>query len=387
MQDVVLNGKQNSRVGEQANDKEGIMDSSGKRRKIAVACQGGGSHTAFTAGVLRRLLAREQGEYEFVAFSGTSGGAICALLTWYGLLTGGRDEAAKLLETFWTRDNSANTVPERFLNDWIVNSTRWQQETGFLVEQSPNVFSDLAQDELGRSIERNVKFDRIDGDLVRPESPKLFVGAVEVITGELKVFRSHKREETNLGEPRFVFEDNPNDGITLDAVLASSAIPPLFRAVRIGRGVYWDGLFAQNPPVRDLPDAEPDEIWIIQINPSRLVPEADEPRPGDEPTKIANILDRRNELAGNLSLEQELRYIRKINELVRERRINDLLDENPPSGNKREYRYVEVRKPIENRRPLDYATKLDRSSSFIQEMMTYGEEQADEFLDELSRTV
>jgi NTE family protein len=387
MQDVVLNGKQNSRVGEQANDKEGIMDSSGKRRKIAVACQGGGSHTAFTAGVLRRLLAREQGEYEFVAFSGTSGGAICALLTWYGLLTGGRDEAAKLLETFWTRDNSANTVPERFLNDWIVNSTRWQQETGFLVEQSPNVFSDLTQDELGRSIERNVKFDRIDGDLVRPESPKLFVGAVEVITGGLKVFRSHKREETNLGEPRFVFEDNPNDGITLDAVLASSAIPPLFRAVRIGRGVYWDGLFAQNPPVRDLPDAEPDEIWIIQINPSRLVPEADEPRPGDEPTKIANILDRRNELAGNLSLEQELRYIRKINELVRERRINDLLDENPPSGNKREYRYVEVRKPIENRRPLDYATKLDRSSSFIQEMMTYGEEQADEFLDELSRTV
>jgi NTE family protein len=86
-------------------------------------------------------------------------------------------------------------------------------------------------------------------------------------------------------------------------------------------------------------------------------------------------------------LEQELRYIRKINELVRERRINDLLDENPPSGNKREYRYVEVRKPIENRRPLDYATKLDRSSSFIQEMMTYGEERADEFLDELSRTV
>jgi NTE family protein len=387
MQDVVLNGKQNSRVGEQANDKEGIMDSSGKRRKIAVACQGGGSHTAFTAGVLRRLLAREQGEYEFVAFSGTSGGAICALLTWYGLLTGGRDEAARLLETFWTRDNSANTLPERFLNDWIVNSTRWQQETGFLVEQSPNIFSDLAQDELGRSIERNVKFDRIDGDLVRPESPKLFVRAVEVITGGLKVFRSHKREETNLGEPRFVFEDNPNDGITLDAVLASSAIPPLFRAVRIGRGVYWDGLFAQNPPVRDLPDAEPDEIWIIQINPSRLVPEADESRPGDEPTKIANILDRRNELAGNLSLEQELRYIRKINELVRERRINDLLDENPPSGNKREYRYVEVRKPIENRRPLDYATKLDRSSSSIQEMMTYGEEQADEFLDELSRTV
>jgi NTE family protein len=364
----------------------GLVDGNGIRRRIAVACQGGGSHTAFTAGALRKLLTRERDEYEFVAFSGTSGGAVCALLVWYGLLTGGRDEAAKLLETFWTRDNSANTLPERLLNDWIVNSVRLQQETGFLVVQSPNVYSDLAQDELRRAVEKNVRFDQIGGGLVGPESPKLFVGAVDVITGGLKVFKSHRREETDAGEPRFAFEDDPNDGISVEAILASSAIPPLFRAVHLGNGVYWDGLFAQNPPVRDLPDAEPDEIWIVQINPRRLVPEAGEPRPGDEPTKIANILDRRNELAGNLSLEQELRYIRKINELVRERRINDLLEENPPSGNKREYRYVEVREPIENRRPLDYATKLDRSPSFIREMMAYGEERADEFLDYLSRT-
>jgi NTE family protein len=362
------------------------VDGNGRKKRIAIACQGGGSHTAFTAGALRRLLTREQGEYVFVAFSGTSRGAVCALLTWYGLLSGGRDEAATLLTTFWTRDNSANTLPEKLLNDWIVTSVKLQQKTGFLVVQSPNAFSDLAQDELRRAVERNVRFDRINGGLVGPDSPQLFVGAVDVITGGLKVFRSHRREETEAGEPRFVFEDDPNSGITAEAILASSAIPPLFRAVRVGNGVYWDGLFAQNPPVRDLPDAEPDEIWIVQINPNRLVPEPEEPRPGDEPTKIANILDRRNELAGNLSLGQELRYIRKINELVRERRINDLLDEDPTSGNKRDYRYVEVREPIENRRPLDYATKLDRNPSFIREMMAYGEERADEFMDGLPCT-
>jgi hypothetical protein len=100
--------------------------------------------------------------------------------------------------------------------------------------------------------------------------------------------------------------------------------------VRIGNGVYWDGLFAQNPPVRDLPDAEPDEIWIVQINPTRLVPEPEEPRPGDEPTKIANILDRRNELAGNLSLQQGLHYVRKINELVSERRRTEVPIETSP---------------------------------------------------------
>ncbi len=358
------------------------MEGNDQKKRIAIACQGGGSHTAFTAGALKTLLTRGQARYDFVAFSGTSGGAICALLAWYGSLTGSLEKAVDLLDAFWRRDNSANTIPEGILNGWIVNSLRWQQETGFLTLQSPNFFSDLAQDQLRRAIERNVRFDEIDQRLVKPESPMLFAGAVDVLTGSSTTFRSHRRVETDEG-PRFVFNQDPDTGITAQAVLASAAIPPIFGAVRIGRGVYWDGLFSQNPPVRDLPDASPDEIWIVQINPSRLVPEPEEPRPGDEPTTIANILDRRNELAGNLSLEQELRYIRKINELVRERKINELVDDDPPSGNKQDYRYIEVRPPIENRRSLDYASKLDRSPSFIQEMMAYGEEQAGSFMDDL----
>src|SRR4051812_49746986 len=54
---------------------------------VAIACQGGGSHTAFTGGVLQRLLA--DGQHRIVALSGSSGGAVCALLAWYGLQTGG----------------------------------------------------------------------------------------------------------------------------------------------------------------------------------------------------------------------------------------------------------------------------------------------------------
>jgi NTE family protein len=37
------------------------------------------------------------------------------------------------------------------------------------------------------------------------------------------------------------------DRITADTVLASAAIPNLFRAVRLEDGTYWDGLFSQNP--------------------------------------------------------------------------------------------------------------------------------------------
>jgi NTE family protein len=51
-----------------------------RAKRVAIACQGGGSHSAFTAGALERLLAEERERYEIVALSGTSGGAICALL-------------------------------------------------------------------------------------------------------------------------------------------------------------------------------------------------------------------------------------------------------------------------------------------------------------------
>jgi NTE family protein len=71
-----------------------------RTKGVAIACQGGGSHSAFTAGALRRLLEVERDRYEIVALSGTSGGAICALLVRYALLRDDRGEAVRLLESF-----------------------------------------------------------------------------------------------------------------------------------------------------------------------------------------------------------------------------------------------------------------------------------------------
>lgn len=210
------------------------MEGKDQKKRIAIFCQGGGSHTAFTAGALKKLLTRGQARYDFVAFSGTSGGAICALLAWYGSLTGSPEKAVDLLDVFWKRDKSANTSPERIFNDWLVNSLRWHQETGFLILQSPNFYSELAQDQLRRAIERNVGFDEIDERLMKPESPMLFIGAVDVLTGSITTFRSHRRVETDEG-PRFVFNQDPDTGITAQAVLASAAIPPIFgRCASVG---------------------------------------------------------------------------------------------------------------------------------------------------------
>jgi NTE family protein len=258
---------------------------------------------------------------------------------------------------------------------------RWQKTTGLLVEGSPNAFSDYWQDRLRQALKENVPFGEINEELVKPSSPRLFVGAVNVLTGEFGVFTSHRRERVaSSGASSWVFNGDRESGISVDAVLASAAIPPIFRAVRIGGSVYWDGLFSQNPPVRELLDARPDEIWVIQINQSRMTPRPKEPEPGDEPTSVVEILDRRNALAGNLSLHQELRHLEEINELVEELGEGEGLGEKRLRLKKkgREYKPVVVRQ-IEMSWPLGATSKLDRSPSFIRRMMGYGERRAEEF--------
>ena len=327
-------------------------------RRVAIACQGGGSHTAFTAGVLKRLLAEKQGKYEVVALSGTSGGAICAFLVWYALLDEYGAKAARLLDSFWS-DNSADTFHEKFVNDWFVWTNRLEGAV-VLPSVSPynTYLSSWAQDRLRKMLERlQIDFESLEERAVSSDL-MLLVGAVDVLSGEFKAFSSFRGE------------------VGLDAILDSAALPTLFRAVHIGEGVYWDGLFSQNPPVRELTKAKPDEIWVIQTNPEKR---------DCEPKSMADILDRRNELAGNLSLHQEIHFVEEINELVD--KLGEVEDPAvkrlPLPGGDKEYKTIEVRR-IELSEPLDAASKLDRSPLFVRRLMDHGDRRAGEFLEAIA---
>ena len=69
--------------------------------KIGLALQGGGSHGAFSWGVLDRLLELEENELGFDSICGTSAGAINAVVMTYGMHIGGRMKAKELLEKMW----------------------------------------------------------------------------------------------------------------------------------------------------------------------------------------------------------------------------------------------------------------------------------------------
>ena len=310
--------------------------------KVAIACQGGGSHTAFTAGVLKGLLREWDDEYELVGISGTSGGAFNALAAWYGLVTDGEERAIELLDALWD-DLAAEDLTDRMTNQWVVGLSRIEA-SGLPIPQVSPYFapgSRLGKERIRQVLERHIDFDTVP-DLCDPEAPELVVGTVNINAG--------------------IFETFTNEEVTPDAVLASAAVPTLFEAVEIDGHYHWDGLFSQNPPIDDLMTVDaarkPDELWVIQINPQE--------REG-EPTSLEEIADRRNELAGNISLNQELRVIKRVNEWIDAGHL-------PES----DFSRTEIRR-IAMGRAYHCSTKVDRSPSFLRELMDLGEQRATEF--------
>jgi NTE family protein len=356
------------------------------KTKIAIACQGGGSHAAFTAGALQTLMENNvQNEFEIMSLSGTSGGALCAALVWYALKKG--DNPAEKLAQFW-QDNTAQTYMERLFNDSVIGTleltTRGLLPQFNVSPASPMLefWRSLTTKTLGlRSrftdfralLETHFNFAEITAWGIQPEPPILLLGASNILTGKLTRFNSSR-------EPLIV-----------EHLLASCAIPNLFPAVEIGNNAYWDGLFADNPPLVSVTNPEfigssanvPQEIWIIKLNPTRR---------DSAPITISDIVDRRNELEGNVSIFQSLRTIELINDFLLEgafdqeflRRYHVKEPIKIPKSfaekdNKPYYiPFIEMSTDLQN--VLDYESKLDRNPKLINQLIEDGKQQAKKFL-------
>jgi NTE family protein len=349
------------------------------RRRIAIACQGGGSQCAFVAGALRGLFARGVHErFEIVGLSGTSGGAFTAALAWTGLLeqaAGDQVDIGGRILDCW-HDLSAQTPQEMLLDGVCVGLARFA-ERGWIpsVAMSPSslgfqLWSHVVAQQIGRPsftdlralLQKHLPLEALPR-LIGPDSPVLLVGAGDVLDGTIKVFSSARRE------------------ISIDALLASAAIPNLFPAASVDGHSYWDGIFASNPPVagflqRPLMAASrrPNEIWILQVNRARheTVPET----PSD-------ISDRRNNLAGNLSLQHELQMIEVVNVLLQEGSLSDEVRARFGFDAAEPITVRFVRMSQELQEGLDYPSKLSRQPKHIERLLADGERQADIFLDEL----
>jgi NTE family protein len=328
------------------------------------------------AGALKALFARGVDErFKIVGLSGTSGGALTAALAWMGLLLRARGDRTPIEDRIvacW-KDLSAQT-PQEIALDTMCTQLARMTEHGLLptVASSPSSFgfrmwAEVTSKMIGRPeftdlralVTKHLDFEALPM-LVDARSPVLLLGAGDVLEGSLKIFSSANQE------------------ISIDALLASAAIPNLFPAAWVDRHAYWDGIFASNPPVigflrKALIGAVevPEEIWIIQVNRSHHdnVPEA--------PAEISN---RRNHLAGNLSLQHELQVIDIVNTLLAEGGVTDRfrarfgLD----STSRITVRFIRMTQELAD--GLDYPSKLSRLGGHIDRLMADGEAQATAFL-------
>lgn len=319
---------------------------SAARKRINLALQGGGSHGAFTWGVLDAILADDR--LDIAAISGTSAGAMNAVVLAHGHVSGGSVMARQKLEEFWyavsqaARNSPVQRAPLDYLTgNWsLENSWGYRALDAMTRTLSPYQFNPLNMNPLKDILESCVDFSCVQ----RCTDIKLYISATNVETGRVKVFDSHH--------------------LTADMVMASACLPQIFQAVIIDEVPYWDGGYMGNPvlfPFHHQSDSA--DIVVVQINPIE--------RKG-VPTTPVEIQNRMSEINFNASLLKELRSIEFVARLLEEGKVD-----------KDHYRqeYIHIIENQEALRPLGASSKLNAEWEFLTLLRDIGRQSAVDWLD------
>ena len=159
--------------------------------RIDLALQGGGSHGAFTWGVLERLL--EEPWLHIAGISGTSAGAMNAALLADGWAAGGAEGERKSLEKFWKRVSRAAAFSplQRSPVDRLMG--RWTLDTSpayILMDLTSRLLSPYVLNPLDFNPLRRFLTESIDCNRLASSPIKLFITATSVRTGRGRVFRN-----------------------------------------------------------------------------------------------------------------------------------------------------------------------------------------------------
>ena len=320
------------------------------RKKINLALQGGGAHGAFTWGVADCLLADSR--LEVTGISGASAGAINAVMIADGLARGGPEEARKRLAAFWRAASAGGDLPpvQRAVADRLFSLLPLATSPvhGWF-EAMARYFSPYELNPLNINPLRDLIDRFVDFEAVRASDLELFVSTTNVHTGRTHIF--------------------PRDKIDADVVMASAALPMLFRAVEIDGVPHWDGGYMSNPPMFPFLQAtDADDIVVVQINPVMRQ---------TTPRTSAEIVNRMNEITFNSALIAEMRSMEFVNRLIDDGHLAE-----GTGGNR--YRRLNI-----HRIHLGYlsthlngASKLNTDFQFFELMQRAGQRAAKRFLDE-----
>jgi NTE family protein len=312
--------------------------------RIDLALQGGGSHGAFTWGVLDRLL--EEPWLEIAGISGTSAGAMNAAVVADGWVEGGAKGARSSLEKFWKRVSRAAALSplQRSPVDRLMG--RWTLDTSpayIFMDLASRLLSPYVLNPLDFNPLRRILVESIDCNRLAHSPIKLFITATSVRTGRGRVFR--------------------NAEITADVLLASACLPTMFRAVEIDGEPYWDGGYTGNPTITPLVrETDAHDSILVQINPPERL---------DMPRTAPDILNRLNEISFNSPLMKELRMIALLRQVV-----------DPGTGEGARWAQMRTHRIMTDMlAKFGASSKLNAEWEFIAMLQTEGRRAASEFLE------
>ncbi len=267
-----------------------------KKKSIELALQGGGSHGALTWGVLERLL--EEKDLKIEGISGTSAGAMNAVVLAHGMQTGGADGAIALLHKFWKNVSEYAVYSPLQRDIWSRLNGNWNLENSpayIFLDHFTRIFSPYEINPFDVNPLRDIVASIIDFDCVNKCTKiKVFVTATNVRTGRAKIF------------------SQPD--LSIDALMASASLPFIFKAVEIDGEAYWDGGYTGNPALFPLIErCDSRDLILIQINPFYRQ---------ELPRTSREIISRVNEITFNANLIKELRSVMLLRDMVNTEKID-----------------------------------------------------------------
>ncbi|MDR2015098.1 MAG: patatin-like phospholipase family protein [Azoarcus sp.] len=315
---------------------------------VDLALQGGGSHGAFTWGVLDRLL--EEKWLRFEGISGTSAGAMNAAVLAHGYAKGGAAGARTALELFWSRVADAGMASPFQRTPLDVLTGRWTLDNSpFFVamDMMARAVSPYFMNPGGINPLRSILEDSVDFSRLADSPIKLFITATNVRTGRGRVFR--------------------NSELSTDVLLASACLPTMFQAIEIDGESYWDGGYSGNPTITPLVrESDTKDIILVQINPVE--------RSGT-PKMAREIQNRLNEVSFNAALLKELRMIALLHKIVR--KMPSMGEEDGRWSSMRIHRIAD-----DIMVSLGYSSKLNTERAFLSMLRDAGRQAAGSFLAE-----
>jgi NTE family protein len=266
-------------------------------KKVAFALQGGGTHGAFTWGVLDYIL--EDGRLEIEGLSGTSAGAMNATALLQGLLKDGPGGARRELRRFWEciqNQSYLSPLKPTFYNYFMGKPKLCNTPAYIMLNLLSDVFSPYESNPFGFNPLKSILEEFFDFNaLHQAKTPKLFLSATHIATGKSKIFTEKD--------------------IKIESLLASACLPFIFQAIEVDGEFYWDGGFMSNPPLHPLiHNCETHNIIVIQL--TQALREK-------LPTTSQEIIDRHKEITFNSCLVHEIRAIDFISKLVDRGMIKD----------------------------------------------------------------